>query len=145
MITVSNVANASRGQLLCITYELLLEKIDLAKQKEGQARDIEAKKAIDIVQMLVGDLDFNIDISKDLFRIYVYVQSLLIGSKEIDKLDEAYKLIEKIYLGFKEACKNEETSQPSIQNAEMIYAGMTYGKGSLNEVSLENNRRGFEV
>lgn len=145
MITVSNVANASKGQLLCITYELLLEKIDSAKQKEGQARVAEAKKAIDIVQMLVGDLDFNVDIAKELFRIYVYVQGLLVNGKNTDKLEEAYKLIEKIYLGFKEACKNEEANRPSIQNAEMIYAGMTYGKGTLNEVSLENNRRGFEV
>lgn len=150
MITVSNVVNATRGQLLCITYELLLEKIELARQKEGQERKVEAKKAIDIVQMLAGDLDFNVAISRDLFRIYVYVQGLLIQSKDLHKLEEAYRLIEKIYVGFKEAVKQEEMQQgkagtPSIQNAEVIYAGMTYGKGNLNEISLGSNNRGFEA
>ncbi len=149
MITVSSVANASRGQLLCITYELLLERIQSARQKEGQERKLEAKKAIDVLQMLVSDLDFNIEISKELFRIYVYVQGLLIQSKDSQKLEEAYKLIEKIYMGFKEAVEKEEVkkevSQPSIRNAEVIYAGMTYGKGSLNEISLESNNRGFEA
>lgn len=145
MITVSSVANASRGQLLCITYELLLEKIELAKQKEGKARTVEAKKAIDIVQMLVGDLDFNIAISKELFRIYVYVQGLLVQSKYTEKLEEAYKLIEKLYVAFKEITKNEAQNKPSIQNAEVIYAGMTYGKNDLNEMSLGSNKRGFEA
>lgn len=145
MITVSSVANASRGQLLCITYELLLERIELAKQKEGQARKIEAKKAIDIVQMLVGDLNFDIEISKELFRIYVYVQGLLIQSKHTEKLEEAYKLIEKLYVAFKEITKNETQNKPSIQNAEVIYAGMTYGKNDLNEISLGNSKRGFEA
>lgn len=145
MITVSSVANASRGQLLCITYELLLERIELAKQKEGQARKIEAKKAIDIVQMLVGDLNFDIEISKELFRIYVYVQGLLIQSKHTEKLEEAYKLIEKLYVAFKEITKNEAQNKPSIQNAEVIYAGMTYGKNDLNEMSLGSSKRGFEA
>ena len=53
--------------------------------------------------------------------------------------------MEKLYIGFKEAAKQEKNTAPSIQNAEVIYAGMTYGKGSLNEVSLENRRRGFEA
>lgn len=148
MITVSNVVNATKGQLLCITYELLLEKIELAKQKEGQERKIESKKAIDIIQMLAGDLDFKVPISRDLFKIYVYVQGLLIQGKDLHKLEEAYNLIEKIYVGFKEAVKQEEiekTGTPSIQNAEVIYAGMTYGKGNLNEISLGNNNRGFEA
>ena len=145
MITVSNVANASRGQLLCITYELLLERIKTAKEKEGKARSLEAKKAIDVLQMLAGDLDFSFEISKDLFRIYVYVQGLLIQNKQTKNLEEAYKLIEKLYLGFVEATKKEKETSQSIQNAEVIYAGMTYGKGSLNEVSLESAKRGFEA
>lgn len=144
-ITVSRVANASRGELLCITYELLLERIKNAGQKEGEERKIESKKAIEIIQMLVADLDFNIEISKELFRIYVYVQGLLIQSKAREGFDEAYKLIEKLYVAFKEIAEKEEQSKPSIQNAEVIYAGMTYGKNNLNEISLGSNKRGFEA
>ena len=145
MITVSNVVNAPKGQLLCITYELFLEKVQQAIEAKGEERNLIAKKAINIIQMLAGDLDFNYEISRDLFRIYVYVQGLLIQNKYTEKLEEAYRLMEKLYIGFKEAAKQEKNTAPSIQNAEVIYAGMTYGKGSLNEVSLENRRRGFEA
>lgn len=144
-ITVSSVANASKGELLCITYELLLERIKNAGQKEGNERKIESKKAVEIIQMLVADLDFSIEISKELFRIYVYVQGLLIQSKASEGFDEAYKLIEKLYSAFKEIAEKEEKSKPSMQNAEVIYAGMTYGKNNLNEISLGSNRRGFEA
>lgn len=145
MITVSRVANASRGELLCITYELFLEKVKLAMEKQGEEREIIAKKAIDIVQMLAGDLNFNYAISHDLFKVYVYVQGLLIQNKHTEKLEEAYKLMEKLYVSFEEISKNEKNSSPSIQNAEAIYAGMTYGRGNLNEISLETKKRGFEA
>ncbi|WP_054742739.1 flagellar protein FliS [Cellulosilyticum ruminicola] len=144
-ITVCSVVNASRGELLCITYELLLERIKSAGQKEGKERKIESKKAIEIIQMLVADLDFEIEISKELFKIYVYVQGLLIQSKTSEGFEEAYKLIEKLYTAFKEITEREEQSKPSMQNAEVIYAGMTYGRNNLNEISLESNRRGFEA
>lgn len=149
MITVSTVANATKGELLCITYELFLEKVKLAQQSTEEESEKAVQRAIDIIQMLAGDLDFNIEISKELFRVYVYVQGLLIQSKasraKAMKLEEAYGLMEKIYLGFKEAVKKEEVGGPSIQNAEVIYAGMTYGKSSLNEISTQDTQRGFKA
>lgn len=146
MITVSNVVNASRGELLCITYELLLEQIELAKKsKEVEERQNHIKKAIKILHMLVGDLDFSIGLSQELFRIYVYVQGLLINAKQNDKLEEAYKLIHKIYEGYKTIVAKEEGSKPVMQNAEAIYAGLTYGKSSVNEMTIGNENRGFKA
>lgn len=146
MITVSNVVNASRGELLCITYELLLEQIELAtKNSNEDERKKYTKKAIEIVQVLVGDLDFQYDISKELFRIYVYVQGLLVNAKNNEVLEEAYKLINKLYEGFKVVTKEEEGKKPSMENAEKVYAGLTYGKGCMNEVSLGNENRGFKA
>ena len=77
MITVSNVVNASKGELLCITYELFLEQIELAKKSEEPAGRKQAiQKAIKIIQMLVKDLNFEYELSKELFSLYVYVQGL---------------------------------------------------------------------
>ena len=146
MITVSNIVNASRGELLCITYELLLEQIELATKSEiVEDRKMHVQKAIKIIQMLVSDLDFKIELSNELFRIYVYVQGLLINAKDHDKLEEAHKLIYKIYEGYKKITEEEESKKPSMQNAEAIYAGLTYGKGSINEMSLGRENRGFKA
>lgn len=145
MITVSNIANASKGELLCITYELLLEQIKMATQSEGEERKVYVEKGIRIIKMLVGDLDFGIPLSNELFRIYVYVQGILIQAKTNQKLEEAYHLIHKIYEAFKKITEEEIDKKPSIQNAEAIYAGLTYGKEDIKETILQDYNRGFKA
>lgn len=146
MVTVSTVVNASKGELLCITYEMLLEAIELGeKSEDAQQRNRHIKKAIEIVQMLVGDLNFEYELSKDLFRIYVYVQGLLVNAKKNEQLQEAYKLINKLYEGFKKVAEQEEAKKPSMENAEAIYAGFTYGKDSICEISVGSENRGFKA
>ena len=146
MITVSNIANASRGELLCITYELLLEQIELATKSENlEERKAYIQKALKIIHMLVDDLDFNIELSHELFRIYVYVQGLLVTNKTNERLQEAHHLIHKIYEAYKKVSQEEEGKKPSITNAETVYAGFTYGKQSVNEFTMGDHNRGFKA
>lgn len=145
MITVSNIAQASRGELLCITYELLLEQIELAIQSQSNEQKKYLEKGIQIIRMLVGDLDFEIALSAELFRIYIYVQGLLIQGKSVEKLEEAYRLIYKIYEAFKKITEEEVDKQSSIQNAEIIYAGLTYGKNEMKETVIKDYNRGFKA
>ena len=145
MITVSNIANASRGELLCITYELLLEQIEMAIKSEENERKKHLEKGIQIIKMLVGDLDFEIPLSAELFRIYVYVQGILIQAKTNQKLEEASDLIHKIYEAFKKITSEEINKKPSMENAEMIYAGLTYGKTEIKETIVQDYNRGFKA
>ena len=145
MITVSNIANASRGELLCITYELLLEQIEMAMKSEKDKRKKHVEKSVQIIKMLVGDLDFKIPLSTELFRIYVYVQGLLIQAKTNEKLEEAYRLVHKIYEAFKKITEEEVNKKPSIQNAEVIYAGLTYDKTNIKETSVQSYNREFKA
>lgn len=146
MVTVSNVVNASKGELLCITYELLLEEIESAKvSQEAEERKRHIKKAIKIVQMLAKDLNREVDMANDLFRLYIYVQGLLINARRNDKLEEAYKLIHIIYEGFKKITTEEESKKPIMENAEAIYAGLTYGRNSINEMAIGEYNRGFKA
>lgn len=145
MITVSNIVNASREELLCITYEMLLENIKAAEESSQEEREKYLKKSIDIIQMLVGDLNFEFDLSKELFRIYIYVQGLLVSVKSSEAITEAYKLIGKVYEGFKNAKVEEQSVSKSIDNAQVIYAGLTYGPNDLNELSITQSNRGFKA
>ena len=146
MVTVSSVVNASKGELLCITYELLLEAIELGeKSQDVEERKRHIRKAIEIIQMLVGDLNFEYELSKELFRIYVYVQGLLVNAKKNEQLEEAYRLINKLYEGFKKVAEQEGAKKPSMENAEAIYAGFTYGKDSIHEISVGRENRGFKA
>lgn len=145
MITVSSIANASKGELLCITYELLLEQIKLAIETESSEQKKYLDKGIRIIRMLVEDLNFEIELSNELFRIYVYVQGLLIQGKSVEKLEEAYRLIDKIYQAFKKIAEEEVDKKSSIQNAEVIYAGLTYGKNEVKETVVKDYNRGFKA
>ena len=146
MITVSSVANASQGELLCIVYELLLRRFNQIMASEGKARKRHIEEAVYIIKTLVEALNFEIDMAHDLFKLYVYVQGLLLAyDVKNDKVEEAYSIIYKLYKGFKEAAIKEKNSGPSMKNVQEVYAGMTYNKGQLSEVVVEGVNRGFKA
>lgn len=144
-MTVSNIAKVSRGKLLCSTYELLLEQIKQAEKSQGEKRKAHLAKGIQVLQTLVSDLNFKASLSKELFRIYVYVQGLLVQAKSNDQITEAYELIDKVYKGFKKVVENEEERRSSIQNTEKVHASLTYGKENIIETTLYDPDRGFKV
>jgi flagellar protein FliS len=55
-------------------------------------------------------------------------------------------VIEKLRVGF-EGIKNQDMSGPVMQNVQQVYAGLTYGKGKLNETYLnaQDYNRGFNA
>ena len=45
-----------------------------------------------------------------------------------------------------EKISSQDTSAPIMENAQTVYAGLTYGKDSLNEnLSAQSIHRGFRV
>ena len=81
MITVSNVANASRGELLCITYELLLEAIEKAGECEDKKdRKPYIEKALEIIKMLAGTLILSMSLHMS-FLIFMLRASICLGNQ----------------------------------------------------------------
>ena len=58
--------------------------------------------------------------------------------------DEINKVMESLHSAFAEVAK-QDTSGAVMQNTQQVYAGLTYGKGRLNEVFMNGNEqsRGF--
>lgn len=146
MATVSSIANASQGQLLCITYELFLHDLKEAQGAEGENRKEYLSKALEVLKTLTADLNFEVPISQDLFRLYIYVQGILVNCKVTnEELENVYQIMEMLYMGFAEITSNEEETAPSMKNIETIYAGITYGKNDLNEMVISDRKRGFKA
>lgn len=146
MITVSAIANASQGELLCITYEMFLNHIQQALGQSHPHRDQAIEQAVEILKVLVEDLDFTYPLSNELFELYVYMQGVLLNYKVTDeKLKHVYQVMDNLYQAFLEINAQQQEGEPSIQNAEKIYAGMTYGKNDLNEMVLGHKNRGFKA
>lgn len=152
MITAAKVANATQGQLLQMTYELLLHSMDHIK-KYGLAKDhqeliAEVQHARRILQELIDTLNFEQDLSKDLLRIYVYINGILIKnliSYDGALIEEAKGLINKLLEGWSEVVASNEGSIKVMNNAQQVYAGLTYGKSDLNESVLDDTNRGFKA
>lgn len=147
----ARVAQASRSDLIVILYEMALAEIDEAK-KAHQAGDLAKfekvlKKSHKYINELIVALDYNYAISLDLLSLYLYVNKRIITAifkKSPDPLDSAESVLRKLLAGF-EGVSREDKSGPVMRNTHQLYAGLTYGRGKLNEIDINPNSgsRGF--
>lgn len=144
----ARVAEASRSELTVIVYDVILEDIAEAREICGKDRD-EFKHlclhAARFVNELMSTLDFRYGLAKNLLELYIYVNKQLNDaafSGRPEPLDEAWRVIPRLRDAFAEVAKQDK-SGPLMANTQQITAGLTYGKGSLNEVTLDDSNRGF--
>ncbi|MDE7210923.1 MAG: flagellar protein FliS [Lachnospiraceae bacterium] len=145
------VTQASRTELIVIMYDIILsdtkEARRLIAQGDTAGYERELKHAGRFLNELMGALDYQYDISYELLSLYSFVNKTFIRacvSRNASLLDAADKVICGLRASFHEVSK-QDTEGPMMRNAEQVYAGLTYGKGSLNESSLDLNgtKRGF--
>lgn len=152
MITASQVANATRGQLLRITYDLLLGSLDnikkYAKDQSEKEFGLELARSRQILQELIDTLDFKQEIAQDLLSIYVYINGLLIKSLityDDALIEESKNLINRLLEGWDGATAKDTGAAKVMNNAQQVYAGFTYGKNDLNESVSDDQNRGFKA
>ena len=130
------ISQSNRSGLTVINYEIIFAYLDDAKKAYQEEKWEEFKVALRKAQNSIGELmqtlDFSYDISRNLYRIYVFCKDSL-----------AAAMYRKLYQSF---CKVAETdsSAPMMKNTQQVYAGYTYGKGDLVENCQELDKsRGF--
>ena len=144
------VTQANKTELVAVTCDIIVENIDCAKEflNNGDISGYrsELKSAQRFLAELIRSLDFKYQIAKDLLRIYEYVQRILIGS-EVSGTDRGLDAVRRIILSIGssfEKISAEDTSAPVMENTQQIYAGLTYGRGTLNEADMAaGTNRGF--
>ena len=136
------ISQSNRSGLTVINYEIIFAYLDDAK-KAYQEEKWEAQNSIG---ELMQTLDFSYDISRNLYRIYVFCKDSLAAAmykRSLTEIENAEKMLRKLYQSF---CKVAETdsSAPMMKNTQQVYAGYTYGKGDLVENCQELDKsRGF--
>ncbi len=149
----ARVSQANRSELVVIILEAFLDSVEDGK-KYLQANQMpearrETTRARGFLTELMGSLDFQYEISHYLRRLYVYSYREIcqgIALREVERLDNASKVIRNLLPAFREVAKQDD-SEPVMENTEPIYAGLTYGRTSLNEsigVDISGNR-GFQA
>ncbi len=149
----ARITQANRSELVVVIYDVILDSM-----REGLEAYANDDKGVFVEKIrhgqkflleLMNTLDFKYDISKELLRLYIFVNKQMINSCiKIDAtlIDGAIDVMEKLKAGFVGVAA-EDKSEPVMQNVQPIYAGLTYGKGTLNEISygVDVSSRGFKA
>lgn len=149
----ARVAQGSKSELVVIMYEILLEDLKSARDyfEEGKpdlyVKDL--KHGQRVINELMATLDYRYELSMHLMSLYIFIGKSIVTAM-FEKKVELLKDIEEIVLTLKEgfeAISKEDMSGPVMQNTQQVYAGLTYGKGMLNEVNLNVNElnRGYKA
>lgn len=150
----ARVSQANRSELVVIIYETILASIEEGKKyltdNEVETARKEIARARNLITELMGSLDMQYSISHYLRQLYIYAYQELcqgIANRDPGQFDHASRIFEKLLPSFQEVAKQDD-SEAVMQNAQTIYAGLTYGRGTLNETlgtAVDVNKRGFEA
>ena len=129
----TRVTQANPSELVVVIYEAAIASMKegkkaLCDQKIEEARK-ELERARGMLDELMRSLDMQYSISHYLRQLYIFAYRELCQSPS-----------------FKEVAKQDDR-EAVMQNVQSIYAGLTYGPGSLNETTAMGNgtNRGFEA
>lgn len=143
------LSQCNKGELILIMYDIVFAYMEDAKREQESGSHEDFKTAIHKAQAsldaLIDGLDFSYDISKELYRLYHYSKNQLaraLYENRPDGIRDAEKVLKRLYSSFCEAAKTD-TSAPIMRNTQQVYAGLTYGRTSLNENYTNDNHRGF--
>ncbi len=143
----ARVTQASRSELTVILYEMVLTELAEAQEAydQGELPGFEKglKQAQKYVSELMATLDYKYTISYDLMSLYLYVNKRIITAlmkRDPEPISGAQSVLQKLLAGF-EGVSRQDKSGPMMKNTQKVYAGLTYGRGTLNETSLDPSTR----
>lgn len=144
------ISQCNKGSMIVIIYDIVFAYIEDAKQSYA-AGDNEGfknalRKAQRAVDELIHALNFQYEVSKNLYSLYVFSKETMakaIVKNSTDELEDVLAVLKDLYEAFMEASKQDH-SLPLMQNTQQVYAGMTYGKNDLTETfQVPETSRGF--
>ncbi len=147
----ARTAQASGSGLIVILYELALTRIDEARKaydnNDMALYDRELKAVQRYIYELMSALDLKQGISYDLLSLYLYTSKRIVtalAKRDPEYLPSAETVINKLMEAFIKISETD-TSGPLMRNSQQLYAGLTYGRGSLNETFIDpsDKNRGF--
>lgn len=141
------ITQANKTELIVILYEMFLTYLNDAEasyenQKEFKENIIRARGCIN---ELMNSLDMQYEISKMLFQLYVYISKTMTSAMVYHKrepLKGCRSIIEKLHGAYEEISKQDD-SEPVMENSQILFAGLTYGRNFLNENMYGALNRGY--
>ena len=133
------ITEANRTGLITVVYEITLAYLEEAKEalakRDFEEYEFTLKKARACVDNLSDCLDLQYEISWNLQELYLFCKRQLIcASSRRDPVYIGYaeRVISKLHDAWVQI-EDTDDSMPEMENTQTVYAGLTYGRGTLNE------------
>lgn len=145
------IMQASPTEITIILYEMAEVYIKDALDANEGGSETEFRNSIRYARAVLNELNHSLnleyEISLNFMQIYLFINRALLKASitgTVADLDRCVKMLDKLRDAF-ERIKTQDRRGPVMKNTQQVYAGLTYGKGTLNEsFGLESNR-GFRV
>ena len=140
------IVASNRSELICVLYEIYFSY----EQEAIEALTGEGKEAGDTYTKALrqcGQVVRHLKISYSLYALYDFVERQLAKAmyeQKVERIQSAGKIMRDLEESFVRVAK-QDASGPMMGNAQQVTAGLTYGKGQLNESmgAMESNRGFF--
>ncbi len=144
--------NSNHSGLVLVLFDVVKVYIkDALASYENQEMEVYyknitlAKKAHNELMSCINPKD---SVGKKVLRIFRFIYEKLIASelkRQPNDLDRCVLMLDNLQIGFEHLHQIDDEA-PVMKNSHQVYAGLTYGKGVLNE-SIEGNHssRGFKA
>lgn len=142
------VANASEAELVVMLLEGLLNRFDDGIAAVEAGEPVKLKTSVDKVRAILAELlatlwgDSEVAISTR--QIYIYLNKLVTdaGNRSVkEPLEEAKRVLKPLLEAWQQVAKNPQPLDAASTKGPSVVAGMTYGKGTLNESILNGGDR----
>ena len=144
------ITQANKSELVVILYEMFLTYIgdakDDLKDQDLKTFCLNIQRARGCLKELMASLNYNYEPASSLLSLYIYINKLLVEADihgEEKPLNESEKIMKRLHSAYDTVSK-EDHSATVMDNAQTVYAGLTYSKNDLS-VNLDEGRgsRGF--
>ena len=149
---ILRITRANKTQLVVILYDMVLvylqDSLEDFENKDYKEYKWNIERAKDCIDELLNSLHPEYEVAVVLKSLYYFYKRELTTAAVQNKKEMVLPVIQMIkeLKASYEQVSAEDTSAPIMQNTQTVYAGLTYGKGSLNiNLSDQGSSRGFRV
>lgn len=150
-VFTTRITQANKSELVVIMYDIMLASMEEAEDfllqgdKTGFQREL--SRAQRTLRELTATLDMQYEISRQLMPLYLYANRRMIDAlrrKDAGPLADVRLVLGPLGKAFSEVAKQDH-SPALMEHTQQLYAGLTYGKGTLNETIVSGTSRGYRA
>jgi flagellar protein FliS len=145
------ITQANKTQLIVILYEMALIYMDEAKDAFSANERQEFRQAVartrGCINELMASLHFEYELAIRMLELYMFVHKELARAEvrvNTEHIDNAAKIISELLKSYRELSRRDD-SLPVMENAQIVFTGLTYDRKQTLDSLTNNTNRGFRV